>query len=684
MTQSSLSLGSQGGKVVQVIGPVVDVEFAAGKLPKILNALKRHEPQHLGRARTTSRSRSRSTSARAPCAPSRWTRPTASSAAWKSATPAARSRCRSAPSASAASSTSSASRSTRPAPSTRRRACRSTARRRRSVEQSTKVEIFETGIKVIDLLAPYRKGGKIGLFGGAGVGKTVLIQELINNVAKAHGGVSCFAGVGERTREGNDLYLEMSESKLESGRARHLEDRARLRPDERAAGRPRARRALGAHRRRVLPRRRRPGRAPLRRQHLPLHAGGLRGVRAPRPHPERRRLPADALDRDGRAPGAHHVDEQGLDHERAGHLRPRRRPHRPGARDDVRPPRRDDGALARLTELGIYPAVDPLDSTSTMLDPHIVGERPLRRRAQRAADAPEVQGSAGHHRHPRHGRAQRGRQAHRLARAQDPALPLAAVLRRRAVHRHAGQVRAAQGDDRRASRRSSTASSTTTRPGAGVLPGRQHRRGEGQGRRSSSAKSERRHSRWQTITLEIVTPKGRALHGDASTRSPRRACDGEFGVLPGHLPLLAALRTGIVTYRNGQRVRSAARSAPASPRSGREQAAHPHRRVHAARARSIRSSSARSSPRCRASSRSSRPRRATRAPRRAASQPRACTVSSQRENWLAAQLELYGDPPPPTMRPYEEFGPSPIDETAAGDAGEDELAERRRAHGSES
>ncbi len=85
------------------------------------------------------------------------------------------------------------------------------------VDQSTNVEIFETGIKVIDLLAPYRKGGKIGLFGGAGVGKTVLILELINNVAKAHGGVSCFAGVGERTREGNDLYYEMKESRLESG-----------------------------------------------------------------------------------------------------------------------------------------------------------------------------------------------------------------------------------------------------------------------------------------------------------------------------------------------------------------------------------------------------------------------------------------------------------------------------------
>jgi F-type H+-transporting ATPase subunit beta len=84
-------------------------------------------------------------------------------------------------------------------------------------EQSTKIEIFETGIKVIDLLAPYRKGGKIGLFGGAGVGKTVLIMELINNVAKKHGGVSCFAGVGERTREGTDLMLEMQESKLQDG-----------------------------------------------------------------------------------------------------------------------------------------------------------------------------------------------------------------------------------------------------------------------------------------------------------------------------------------------------------------------------------------------------------------------------------------------------------------------------------
>jgi len=79
-------------------------------------------------------------------------------------------------------------------------------------ELETKPSVFETGIKVVDLLAPYRRGGKIGLFGGAGVGKTVLIMELINNIAKGHGGVSVFGGVGERTREGNDLYMEMKES----------------------------------------------------------------------------------------------------------------------------------------------------------------------------------------------------------------------------------------------------------------------------------------------------------------------------------------------------------------------------------------------------------------------------------------------------------------------------------------
>ncbi len=104
------------------------------------------------------------------------------------------------------------SRSTTRARSRRSSSCRSIARRPTFDEQTTEVEVFETGLKVIDLICPFRKGGKIGIFGGAGVGKTVIIQELIRNVAQEHAGVSVFAGVGERSREGNDLIHEMTES----------------------------------------------------------------------------------------------------------------------------------------------------------------------------------------------------------------------------------------------------------------------------------------------------------------------------------------------------------------------------------------------------------------------------------------------------------------------------------------
>ena len=177
-------------------------------------------------------------------------------------------------------------------------------------------------------------------------------MELIHNIAKQHGGVSVFSGVGERTREGNDLLLEMTESGVIDKVA------LVLRPDERAAGRAPARRPLRPDDGRVLPRPG-PGRAPLHRQHLPLRPGGLRGLGAARPHAERRRLPADARDRDGPAAGADHLDEQGLDHVGAGDLRARRRPHRPGAGEHVRPPRRDDGALARDRRAGHLPGRRP-------------------------------------------------------------------------------------------------------------------------------------------------------------------------------------------------------------------------------------------------------------------------------------------------------------------------------------
>ncbi len=178
-----------------------------------------------------------------------------------------------------------------------------------------KAEVFPTGIKVIDLLTPYVRGGKIGLFGGAGVGKTVLILEMINRVATQHGGVSVFAGVGERTREGTDLWLEMQESGV-------IEKAALVygQMDEPPGVRLRVA-LVGAHHGRVLPGRAGPGRAALRRQHLPLRAGWLRGVDLARPHALGRGLPTHPRGRDGRAAGAHHVDTARIDHVSSGGVR---------------------------------------------------------------------------------------------------------------------------------------------------------------------------------------------------------------------------------------------------------------------------------------------------------------------------------------------------------------------------
>ena len=199
------------GKVTQVIGPVVDIEFEPGKLPEVFHAVKLTNPalsdqewnlvcevaQHLGEntVRTIAMDGTEGLvrgqealdtgdQIQMPVGPKTLGRilnvvgepvdeagPVEADTSWAIH---------------------------RPAPE--------------FVDQSTNVEAFETGIKVVDLLAPYSRGGKIGLFGGAGVGKTVLIMELINNVAQQHGGFSVFAGVGERTREGNDLWEEMKES----------------------------------------------------------------------------------------------------------------------------------------------------------------------------------------------------------------------------------------------------------------------------------------------------------------------------------------------------------------------------------------------------------------------------------------------------------------------------------------
>ncbi len=241
-------------------------------------------------------------------------------------------------------------------------------------EQSTQVEMFETGIKVIDLLAPYSRGGKIGLFGGAGVGKTVLIQELINNVAKKHGGCSVFAGVGERTREGNDLWHEMEESKLGDG-ATVLSKTALIFGQMNEPPGARARVALsaltcaeyfrdeegqdvlffidnifrftqaGSEVSALL------GRIPSAVGYQPTLATEMGGLQERITTTNKGSItsvqaiyvPADDLTDPAPATAFAHLDATTV-------------------------------LNRKLTEIGIYPAVDPLDSTSRILDPKVVGD----------------------------------------------------------------------------------------------------------------------------------------------------------------------------------------------------------------------------------------------------------------------------------------------------------------------
>jgi F-type H+-transporting ATPase subunit beta len=242
------------------------------------------------------------------------------------------------------------------------------------VDQSTAVEAFETGIKVVDLLAPYRRGGKIGLFGGAGVGKTVLIMELINNVAKKHGGFSVFAGVGERTREGNDLWHEMMDSKLQTGEP--VLSRAALIYGQMNEP-PGARARVGLSALTVAEYFR-----DVEKQDVLLFIDNI--VRFTQAGSE-----VSALL--GRIPSA--VGYQPTLATEMGILQERITSTREGSitsvqaiyvpADDLTDPAPATAfahldattVLSRaLTEKGIYPAVDPLDSTSTILSPQVVGD----------------------------------------------------------------------------------------------------------------------------------------------------------------------------------------------------------------------------------------------------------------------------------------------------------------------
>ena len=299
-------------------------------------------------------------------------------------------------------------------------------------QQDPTQKIFETGIKVVDLMAPYTRGGKVGLFGGAGVGKTVLIQELIRNIASVHKGFSVFTGVGERTREGNDLWMEMKESGVlaqttlvfgqmdeapgvrfrvaQTGvtMAEYFRDElgsdvllfmdnifrfmqagsevsALLGRMPSAVGyQPSLATEMGALEERITT----------------TQKGSITSVQAVY-------VPADDYTDPAVATTFAHLDAT--------------------------------TALSRpISELGIYPAVDPLASSSRILDPAIVGQEhyDVARGVQETLAA--LSRPARHHRDPGRRRAVRRRQGHRRTRAPHAALVLAAVLRRRTVHRAFG------------------------------------------------------------------------------------------------------------------------------------------------------------------------------------------------------------------------------------------------------
>ena len=289
--------------------------------------------------------------------------------------------------------------------------------------------MFETGIKVIDLLTPYVLGGKIGLFGGAGVGKTVLIQEMIYRVAENFGGVSVFAGVGERTREGNDLFAEMTET--------GVIDKTALvfgQMDEPPGTRLRV--ALSALTMAEYFR-------DVQKQDVLLFIDNI--FRFTQAGSEVSTLLGRMPSAVGYQPTL--ADEMGVLQERItstrGHsITSMQAIYVPA--DDITDPAPHTTfahldattVLSRpISELGIYPAVDPLDSTSRILDPRYIGEEHYRGRRAGQGDPAALQGPAGHHRDPRHRRALRGGQDPRQPGPPHPALPVAEHLRGQGVHR---------------------------------------------------------------------------------------------------------------------------------------------------------------------------------------------------------------------------------------------------------
>ena len=307
-------------------------------------------------------------------------------------------------------------------------------------ELEPKQVMLETGIKVIDLLEPYVQGGKIGMFGGAGVGKTVIIQEMIRRQAQQHGGVSVFAGVGERTREGNDLFLEMTESGVIKNTALvfgQMDEPPGVRLRVALSALTMAEYFRDVERKDVL----------LFVDNIfRFTAGGVGGLDAARAHAERGRLPAHARRRDGRPAGADHVDEGSIDHVAPGDLRAGRRHHRSGAAHGVRAPGRDHGALARHRLARDLPGggpprldqPDPTRGTSGRITTTRLDAQEILQRYKDLQDIIAILGVDE--------LSEEDKVIVAWAQA-DPAVPVAAVLRGRAVHRDPRQVHAGRRDD---------------------------------------------------------------------------------------------------------------------------------------------------------------------------------------------------------------------------------------------
>ena len=391
-----------------------------------------------------------------------------------------------------------------------------------------KAQMFETGIKVVDLLEPYVQGGKIGLFGGAGVGKTVLIQEMIQRVATRHGGVSVFAGVGERTREGTDLWLEMQESGV-------IEKTALIYGQMDEPPGVRLRVALSALTVAEYFR-------DVKNQDVLLFVDNIfRFVQAG----------SEVSTLLGRMPSA--VGYQPTLADEMGELQERitsTKGHSITSLQAVYVPADD------YTDPAPFTTFTHLDATTELSRQiagarHLPGRGPagvhvehpgardrgrasLQLRPAGAGGAPALPGAPGHHRHPRARRALRRGQGHRVPGPQDPAVPVAAVLRRRGVHRSARHLRA----DRRDGRVVRGAGRRRARRGAraGVLQRRWRRERAGQGEDAAG----KLILMPDPFPVQLVSPEQILFDGEAEM-VVCRPIEGAIAFLNGHVPYLGAL-----------------------------------------------------------------------------------------------------------------------------------------------